>query len=164
MGSGQTEENTVLLSSSLIYVPLDDNTFISRSRWTRYLSTFLPASTARNKTFLVDYLTIHHPIVLNIYSLSQFQVSIMSFLKLQRKKLGSIVSIGLYLCLLRFGKRCELHSRVSVTVRLSIDTRFLKYIRRQPHHCMADDCECGGQRPGVEGMAWGLLETCQDDE
>lgn len=40
-----------------------------------------------------------------------------------------------------------LHSRVSVTVRLSVDTQFLNYVKRYPYHCVADD-------DGGLGEAW----------
>lgn len=48
---------------------------------------------------------------------------------------------------------------MSVTLRLSVGTQFLKHVKRYPRHCVADD-QVGDQRPGVEGVACELLETC----
>lgn len=71
----------------------------------------------------------------------------MSIWKLRWKKLAVIVSIDLYLCLLRFENKCEFCKRVSVfgavIIKLSVGVECLNYIRRYPQCCEADDYMCG---------------------
>lgn len=51
-----------------------------------------------------------------------------------------------------------------VTVTLSVDSQFLNYVKRCPHHCEADDYDCQGKKAGVDIIKCGFVETCKDDE
>lgn len=85
----------------------------------------------------------------------------MTILKLQWKWLGIIVSISPHLCLIRLENKCELHSRIPITV---VSRHVLFKLCQKMSTSLWQMIMSVGKKAGVEAMKCGFVETCKGDE